>query len=260
VPTAAYRPLPITGPVYPDTLGPMRILVTGGTGYLGRELVARGCLGVSRSTGVDVRDEDAVRHALAGIDAVIHTAYVQDGPDAWSTNVAGSLAVARAARGLRLIHISTDVVFGGTKGEPYVEADPLDPVTDYGRSKAAAEAEVAREHPGALIVRTSLIYGGAEPSKHELAARDPANTFYTDEIRSPVQVGELADRLLELLETDLAGPLHLGGADAVSRREFAELVARRPVEGASSPPDRPKNCALGSTRVGPLRGVREVLL
>jgi dTDP-4-dehydrorhamnose reductase len=251
----------------------VRILVTGGTGYLGRELAGRGSaresagalsrgpevVGVSRSTGVDVRDEDAVRRALAGVDAVIHTAYVQDGPEAWSTNVDGSRAVARAAAGLRLIHLSTDVVFGGAKGSPYVEGDPLDPVTDYGRSKAAAEAEVAHEHPGALIVRTSLIYGGAEPSKHELAALDPANAFYTDEIRSPVQVGELAERLLELVESDLAGPLHLGGADAVSRHEFAELIARQPRRGIPAPPERPKNCALASTRTTPLRGVRAVL-
>jgi dTDP-4-dehydrorhamnose reductase len=237
----------------------VRVLVTGGSGYLGRELVARGCDGASRSGGVDVRDEDAVRRALIGFDAVVHTAYVQDGPDAWSTNVAGSRVVARAALGLRLIHLSTDVVFGGAKGAPYVEDDPLDPVTDYGRSKAAAEAEVAREHPGALIVRTSLLYGGAEPSKHELAARDPANVFYTDEIRSPVRVGELAERLLELVATELAGALHLGGADAVSRHEFAELIAREPRRGAPAPPDRPKNCALASSRVGPLRGAREVL-
>jgi dTDP-4-dehydrorhamnose reductase len=237
----------------------VRVLVTGGTGYLGRELVARGCVGVSRSVGLDVRDEDAVRRGLAGSDAVIHTAYVQDGPAAWSTNVDGSRAVARAARGLRLIHLSTDVVFGGGKGLPYVEADPLDPVTAYGRSKAEAEIEVAGEHPGALIVRTSLIYGGAELSKHELAARDPRNTFYTDEIRSPVQVGELADRLLALVESDLAGPLHLAGADAVSRYEFARLVAGREVQGRPAPPDRPKNCALESTRAEPLRGVRAVL-
>jgi dTDP-4-dehydrorhamnose reductase len=237
----------------------VRILVTGGTGYLGRELVARGCVGASRSTGVDVRDEEAVRRAVRGFEAVIHTAYVQHGPDAWSTNVDGSRAVARAAGGLRLIHLSTDVVFGGTKGTPYVESDPPDPVTEYGRSKTAAELEVAREHPGALIVRTSLIYGGAEPSKHELAAGDPANVFYTDEIRSPVQAGELAVRLLALLETGLGGPVHLGGADAVSRQEFAELIARRPVRAAPAPPDRPKNCALASTRVEPLRGVREVL-
>src|SRR5207245_50714 len=68
----------------------MRVLVTGGTGYLGGALVARGCTGVSRSTGVDVRDEESVRAALAGFDAVVHTAYVQVGPDAWPTNVDGS--------------------------------------------------------------------------------------------------------------------------------------------------------------------------
>jgi dTDP-4-dehydrorhamnose reductase len=249
----------VTGIGLGQPLASMRILVTGGTGYLGRELVARGAVGVSRSTGVDVRDEEAVCRALAGFDAVIHTAYVQDGPDAWSTNVEGSRAVARAARGVRLIHLSTDVVFGGGKGSPYVEDDAPDPVTEYGRSKAAAEAEVAREHPEALIVRTSLIYGGAEPSKHELAARDPAKTFYTDEVRCPVQVGELAERLLELVATDFAGPLHLAGADAVSRHEFASLIVGREARGAEAPTDRPKNCALGSTRVEPLRGVREVL-
>ena len=53
-----------------------------------------------------------------------------------------------------------------------MEDDPLSPVTGYGRAKAEAEARVAAAHPGALLVRTSLIYGGAEPSKHELAARD----------------------------------------------------------------------------------------
>ena len=200
-----------------------------------------------------------MRTVLAGFDAVVHTAYVQEGPDAWSTNVDGSRAVAQAARALRLVHLSTDVVFGGSKGAAYVEHDSLDPVTEYGRSKAAAEAELAREHPGALIVRTSLIYGGVEPSRHELAALDPASVFYTDEIRSPVQVDDLADALLELVAGDLAGPLHLGGADAVSRQQLASLFAGREVPGASSPPDRPKNCALASTRVAPLRGVREVL-
>jgi dTDP-4-dehydrorhamnose reductase len=237
----------------------MRVLVTGGTGYLGRVLVARGCAGVSRSTGVDVRDGDAVRAALRGFDAVVHAAYVQGGPDEWTTNVDGSRVVARAARGLRLVHVSTDVVFGGSKGSPYVEDDALDPVTGYGRSKAAAEAEVAREHPEAVVVRTSLIYGGAEPSRHELAAREPGNVFYTDEIRSPVQVDDLTDALLELAAGGLSGPLHLAGADAVSRFELASLFAGRQVRGAPGPPDRPKNCALASTRVAPLRGVREVL-
>ena len=70
---------------------------------------------------------------------------------------------------------------------------------------------------------------------------------------------ELADSLLRLLQTDLSGPLHLAGADAVSRHEFAELIAREPRRGAPAPPGRPKNCALASIRVRPLRGVRAIL-
>ena len=237
----------------------MRIVVTGGTGYLGRALLERGCIGVSRSTGVDVRDADAVATALDGAEAVIHTAYLQEGPDAWSTNVEGSRIVAEATRGRRLVHLSTDVVFSGRKGSPYVEDDALDPVTDYGRSKAAAEAEVAAAHPEALIVRTSLIYGGREPSKHELAARDPRNAFFVDEIRCPVHVDDLADALIGLARGRESGPLHLVGADAVSRYEFAMLSSGRDVRGTAAPPSRPTNCTLFSNRVAPLRGVRAVL-
>src|SRR3954453_19230187 len=163
----------------------MRVFVTGLGGYLGRAIAAlepevtgiagrnKSALTPSRYTG-DVRDADAVAAALdaAQADAVIHTAYVQDGPDARSTNVDGSAVVARAARarGLRLVHVSTDVVFSGKLERPLREDDALDPVTDYGRTKADAEAAVAAEHPEAVIVRTSLIYGGTAPSNHERAA------------------------------------------------------------------------------------------
>ena len=238
----------------------MRIVVTGGTGYLGRALVERGCVGISRATGVDVRDPGAVAEALAGADAVVHTAYVQNGPEAWSTNVEGSRVVAEAARGLRLVHLSTDVVFSGRKGTPYVEGDPLDPVTEYGRSKAAAERAVAGAHPEALIVRTSLIYGGADPSKHERAALDGGYAFYVDEIRCPVQVDDLADALVALVRGGETGIVHVAGADALSRWEFASLVAGREVAAATAPPGRPLDCRLASTRVPPLRGVREVLV
>ena len=194
---------------------------------------------------------------------VIHTAYRQEEPD---VNVTGSENVARAAAavGARLVHLSTDVVFDGRKGAPYVEEDPLSPVTGYGRSKAEAEAHVAAVHPEALIVRTSLIYGGPEPSKHELAAREPANTFFTNEIRSPVQVGDLARALLELAQLDVSGPLHVAGADAVSRAQLAELFAGRPVRTAPAPETRPLDCSLDSSRAQAmirtrLRGVREVL-
>jgi dTDP-4-dehydrorhamnose reductase len=249
-----------------------RLVVTGGSGYLGRELVrrARAAGWEVDATRVEVRDPAAVRDLLARArpDAVVHTAYRQDGPDAWSTNVDGAETVARAARatGARLVHLSTDVVFDGRQGSPYVEEDEPCPVTEYGASKAEAELRVAAAHPESLIVRTSLIVGGpgVEPSKHELAALDPANAFFTNEIRSPIQVGDLAEALLELVRLDTTGPLHVAGADALSRHDLATLVAPHPVRAATAPPTRPLDCTLDSSRAQSLvrtllRGVRSIL-
>ena len=103
-----------------------------------------------------------------------------------------------------------------------------------------------------------------EASKHELAAHDPELTFYTDEIRSPVHVGDLAAALLELAVLEVAGPLHVAGADAVSRAELAALIAGRLVRTSAAPPGRPLDCTLDSSRAQALigtrlRGVREVL-
>jgi dTDP-4-dehydrorhamnose reductase len=243
----------------------VKLHITGASGYLGSELtrLAPGA-GTER---VDVRDADAVDELLERLrpDVVVHAAYRQDPPDAWPTNVDGAENVARAAAriGARLVHVSTDVVFDGRKGAPYVEEDELSPVHDYGRSKAEGERRVASAHPDALIVRTSLIVGGPLPSKHERAAR-AGGRWFTNEIRSPVQVTDLAQALLELAELEVAGPLHVAGADDVSRAELAELVARGPVEKAEAPPARPLDCRLDSSRARELlsvrlRGVREVL-
>jgi dTDP-4-dehydrorhamnose reductase len=247
----------------------MRVLATGGTGYLGSELVRRGADGVS-TRDFDVRDEEAVRRAFEQRrpDVVIHTAYRQDQPDARSVNVDGSAVVARAAAGVaaRLLHMSTDVVFSGRQGW-YTEDVPPDPVTDYGRTKADAELAVADAHPDALIVRTSLLYGGPAPGRHERDALEARFPFFTDELRCPTHVGDLADALLELAELDTTGILHVAAAQAVSRCELARLIARREVPcttTAEAGLTRPLDCTLDSSKAHSLlrtalRPVREVL-
>jgi dTDP-4-dehydrorhamnose reductase len=247
------------------------VLVTGGAGYLGRELVRRAG-GNVRATyfsqpldlpadwrRCDVRAFDP--RLLDGVDAVIHTAYRQSG-DEWTTNVDGAAAVAAAARGVRLVHVSTDVVFDGTRGG-YREEDAIGPVNAYGRSKAEAERRVAELHPEATIVRTSLIYGGAGRGPQERLARE-GRRFFVDEIRSPVHLADLAEALLELVELDVPGPLHVAGADDISRYDFAKLLGAGEIEPAHTTPERAPDVSLVSSRARSLlqtrlRGVYETL-
>jgi dTDP-4-dehydrorhamnose reductase len=254
----------------------VRLLVTGGSGYLGRELLRRrpDAVGtVHRADGevrLDVRDASAVAELVARLrpECVIHTAYTRD----------GNAAAAAAVAGARLIHISTDVVFAGDAGRPYVEADSPAPVTGYGRAKAAAEAAVQEAHPAAAVVRTSLIYGGETPSGHERTVLDAVDgvidmAFFTDELRCPIAVGDLAEAIVELAALEHTGPLHVAGTDAVSRYELAQLVAAangrdpalvRGTRSADLGPRRPLDCRLDgglarSLLAARLRGVREVL-
>jgi len=245
----------------------VRIHVTGATGFLGTEL--RALAPSASGERVEIRDTEAVQALFVRLrpDVVVHTAYRQDGEGAREIVVDGSANVAAAATavGARLVHLSTDVVFDGRKGSPYVEGDRPAPCTEYGRAKADAEERVVAAAPDALLVRTSLIVGGPghAPSKHELAARNPDGAFFEDEIRSPVQVGDLAAAVLELAALDLSGPLNVAGADDVSRAGLAELVTGGPVRRVPAPPGRPLDCSLDSSRVRTLlrtrlRGVREV--
>ena len=141
------------------------------------------------------------------------------------------VALAAAAAGTRLVHVSSDAVFSGTASS-YDETCLPDPVTPYGAAKAAAETSVKGISRGAVIVRTSLIIGDEGDSQHErlvhaLACGAAAGVLYTDNVRCPVHVTDLAAALLELASSAYAGVCHVAGPDAVSRYELGLLIAAR---------------------------------
>ena len=224
----------------------MQLLVVGGSGFLGREIVRQ-----SRASGhavtatyhsagalsagpdwyqVDVRDRDAVLSLARTVrpDVVINAAYLQSD---WATTADGGAYVALAATavGARLVHVSSDVVFSGD-AVTYEETCLPDPVSPYGAAKAAAETAARGIAPAAIIARTSLILGdGDSPTEqlvHAIAGGADA-VLFTDEIRCPVHVSDLAAALIELAGSSHHGVHHVAGADAMSRYELGVLIARR---------------------------------
>lgn len=231
----------------------MRLYITGGSGYLGSMLVQlatthgwnvrysvfqNNTANDARADVVDLRKRGNLSDALNTFkpDAVIHTAYVQQDPDLHAITVLGAIEAAAASARLRArhIHMSSDMVFAGTATE-YDEIDIPKPIIPYGTAKAIAEAGVTQANPEASIVRTSLIYSPLHmaPSRHEQIALDAAAgrndmAFFVDEFRCPVLVDELANALLILLGQKHRGPLHLVGAQAISRYDFAlKIVTAR---------------------------------
>jgi len=153
----------------------MRLLVTGAAGMLGADVVAvaglRGheCFGLSRAE-LDVTDAHAVEAAIARLapEAVVNCAAWTDvegaeglEPQALAVNGtgAGNLARAAAAVGAHLVQVSTDYVFDGTASRPYVESDPTNALSAYGRTKLAGEHAVSAASGGHAVVRTAWLFG-----------------------------------------------------------------------------------------------------
>ncbi|MBN1485608.1 MAG: SDR family oxidoreductase [Chloroflexia bacterium] len=276
-----------------------RLLITGGSGYLGRRVgqlarphwavAATYCRRPAAAPEVqwhplDVRDRRAVDALLAELapEVVVHTAALLRGPepDLLAVNAAGSEYVARAARaaGARLVHISTDVLFDGERGS-YSEEDPPNPITPYGRSKARAEALVRSAHPGAVVVRTSLIYDWRSLQDRqtrwmvECIEQGRPLRLFSDERRCPIWLDSLAAAVVELAGLDYSGLLHVAGGQALSRLDFGLRLLRFhgldtdaviPSRSSESGQRRPRDCTLDCSRArrllhSPLPGVNQIL-
>jgi dTDP-4-dehydrorhamnose reductase len=151
------------------------------------------------------------------------------------TNVASAANVAETAVrfGCRLVHLSSDLVYSGAGSGGYVETDPVDPVTVYGKTMAQGERVVAAADPGAAILRISLPMGPSF-NKHAGAIDwiqsrfrngRPA-TLYFDEVRSCTYTDDLNRVFEHFLATDAHGLYHLGGPRAVTLYQIAQVVNR----------------------------------
>lgn len=278
---------------------PGRLVISGAGGQLGSALTALATrLGrdvrAYPSSQWDITDPAAAQRIVGGGDIVINcAAYTDvDGAEsdearAYAVNAAGPghLAKACARAGARLIHVSTDYVFGGAPGapasRPYEPGDPTAAVGVYGRTKLAGEQAALAALPEAVVVRTAWVYTGGGKDfvavmRRRAAGEGPVDVV-DDQTGSPTYVGDLAAALLQIADDGVPGPiLHAANEGAVSRFGQARAVFEecgadpsrvRPVSTAQfpRPAPRPVYSALGAERsraagLWPLRPWREALV
>jgi dTDP-4-dehydrorhamnose reductase len=167
-------------------------------------------------------------------------------PECERENAHAAFLLARetAARGIKLVTFSTDLVFDGAKRTPYVESDEVRPLSAYGRSKTLAERFVREADPRALIVRTSSFFGPWDEANfvvgvlREIARGRPVRAA-EDVVVSPTYVPDLVNETLDLLIDDERGLWHLAGPEPVSWLE----LARRAVALAGLPASLVEGCA-----------------
>jgi dTDP-4-dehydrorhamnose reductase len=222
---------------------PRTIVVTGGGGQLAQALARRGvaerviCL--SRRQ-LDVSQPEAVA-TIADLrpDLVVNAAAFTDVDRcedaeqlAYAVNGLGArhAALGAEAAGATLIQVSTDYVFDGAKGQPYVEDDPTHPLSVYGASKLAGEVEARRHCTRAFVARTAWLFGhGADNFVRRLLARakDHAQLkIVRTQVGSPTYCDDLADALLALGRTEAYGTYHLVNEGHCARDVFARTILR----------------------------------
>jgi dTDP-4-dehydrorhamnose reductase len=271
------------------------ILVFGANGQVASEL-----LELARSRGIDAKgleravaditDRTAIEAAVRDVaprlvvNAAAYTAVDRAESEealAFAVNSLGAqnVALAAAAVGCPVVHLSTDYVFDGTKIGAYVETDAIAPLGAYGRSKAEGEAKVRAANPQHVVLRTAWVYGkfGNNFLKtiSRLARERDELRIVADQHGCPTSTRDIAEAILAI-DHALAqgetgfGTYHFGGTGATNWHEFATAIVdaqaattgRRPIVTAIStaeyptPARRPANSELDSRLFGGVFGFR----
>ncbi len=229
----------------------MKVLVTGAGGMLGRDVadaaeraghevlaLARGDLDVTDAAAVRERFDADCPGAVVNCAAFTNVDGAEDdlrGAMDLNADAAGVVAAAADRAGAVVIYPSSDYVFDGTKGEPYVESDPTRPQSVYGQSKLAGEAETARAADRHIIVRTSWLFGvhgrNFVDTMLRLGHEHGEVTVVRDQVGCPTFTVHLAEAIVALIDTETVGLHHVAGRGEASWYEFArEIFRQAPVE------------------------------
>ncbi|OVE35723.1 dTDP-4-dehydrorhamnose reductase [Priestia aryabhattai] len=221
-----------------------KVLITGANGQLGKELVElfteKGfeVYGFGRDK-MDITNQAQVQKMISILkpNIVLHSAahtqvdLAESEPDqAFLINAYGTrnVAVAAEAVGAKLVYVSTDYVFDGTNDEPYNEFSPTSPLGVYGKSKLAGEQFVRDLHSKFFIVRTSWVYGkhGANFVKTmlKLGKERKELSVVADQRGCPTYTLDLANAILELVNSEKYGVYHISNSGSCSWYEFAKAI------------------------------------
>jgi dTDP-4-dehydrorhamnose reductase len=237
----------------------MRILITGASGFIGGHLFhncptdwdVRGTffqtprkIAPAGWLRLDLRNPQDTMRTLAAVrpDLILHTAaysrttFCEKNPEPareLNVEVVARLAQFCSDRKIRLIFLSSDMVFDGKKGS-YSESDMPHPINVYGETKLAAERFVMELGDLGIVARLNLVYGkpkiGGDSFSEEVIRTVRSQRPYllfTDQFRSYLSVKNLAQALREIIEIGFSGLIHLGGSESADRYSFALALSRR---------------------------------
>jgi dTDP-4-dehydrorhamnose reductase len=259
-----------------------RVLITGGGGQLAADLEERLEAVSLPHASLDVADHEATRRAFEDVRpdllvncAAFHNVEVceREEAQAFAVNVEAVKRMAQlcAAAGTRFVHLSTNYVFDGKRAEPYAEDDRPAPRSVYAITKLAGEHAALGYAPGALVIRTAGLYGlhGSASKGGNFVTRMLARgreqgslSVVADQVLSPTYTGDLAEAMVEAVDSGAEGVIHLTAGDSCSWHQFTEAIVELagldvPVEASATaiPPggaDRPFNGVLARPRADAL--------